>query len=88
MPNYEYECTHCKHKFEVFQKITDPPLDKCPKCHKEVRRLIGSGSGIIFKGKGFYATDYRKGSKSENSGLKPVSCPRANEGCSGCHPHD
>jgi putative FmdB family regulatory protein len=48
MPTYEYECTKCSHAFEVFQKITDLPLNKCPKCGKKVKRLIGSGSGIIF----------------------------------------
>ncbi|MBM3249462.1 MAG: zinc ribbon domain-containing protein [Candidatus Omnitrophica bacterium] len=84
MPNYEYECTHCKHRFEAFQKITDSPLDKCPKCQHKVKRLIGSGSGIIFKGRGFYATDYRKG----NPPSKPASCPKADQGCGGCHPHD
>lgn len=51
MPTYEYECTHCGYSFEVFQKISDPALDKCPQCQKKVRRLIGSGGAIIFKGK-------------------------------------
>ena len=60
MPTYEYECTGCGFRFEVFQKISDPPKESCPKCGKVVRRLIGKGAGIIFKGAGFYATDYRK----------------------------
>ncbi len=60
MPTYEYECKFCTHTFEAFQKITAVPLDKCPKCGKGVRRLISAGGGIIFKGPGFYATDYKK----------------------------
>ena len=61
MPTYEYECLTCGYKFEKFQSMTDKPLKKCPKCKGRVRRLFGIGSGIIFKGSGFYATDYRKG---------------------------
>jgi putative FmdB family regulatory protein len=80
MPNYDYECTKCGHTFEVFQAMSAKQLEKCPKCGKKVKRLIGSGSGIIFKGKGFYATDYRK-----DAGHPPKSaCPKANPGCSGC----
>ncbi len=59
MPTYEYECLKCKHKFEEFQSITDEPLRVCPRCGGELRRLIGTGGGIIFKGKGFYHTDYK-----------------------------
>lgn len=59
MPTYEYECTSCGHVFERFQSITDKPLKRCPECRCKVRRLIGSGAGIIFKGSGFYETDYR-----------------------------
>ena len=59
MPTYEYECTICKHRFEEFQFITAPAIEDCPECGKKVRRLIGSGAGIIFKGSGFYQTDYR-----------------------------
>lgn len=76
MPTYEYKCMHCGHKFEESQSITAKHLDKCPKCNKKVKRLIGSGSGIIFKGAGFYATDYRK----------QKTCPKAKEGCNAC-PH-
>ena len=85
MPTYEYACPHCGHTFEAFQKITDQPLEKCPKCAKKVKRLISSGSGIIFKGPGFYATDYRK-SKIDTS-KKENTCPKANEGCKGCPGH-
>ena len=60
MPTYDYECTSCGHTFEAFQSITAEPIGICPECgKKKVQRLIGSGSGIIFKGSGFYTTDYR-----------------------------
>lgn len=84
MPTYDYECPECGHAFDAFQKITDKPIQKCPNCAGKLRRLIGSGSGIIFKGSGFYATDYRKGSKSGASDTKP--CVRSKDGCNGCKP--
>jgi putative FmdB family regulatory protein len=59
MPTYDYECSRCGHTFELFQKMTDLPAETCPSCGGEVRRKIGSGAGLIFKGSGFYATDYR-----------------------------
>ena len=60
MPTYDYICENCRCEFEQFQPITARPLRKCPNCGKmELRRLIGSGSGVIFKGSGFYQTDYR-----------------------------
>lgn len=60
MPTYEYRCDNCDHEFELFQSITAKPLRKCPECGKnKVNRLIGTGAGIIFKGSGFYETDYR-----------------------------
>jgi len=60
MPTYEYECQACHHTFEQFQPITANPLRKCPKCGKRrLKRLIGAGAAIIFKGSGFYQTDYR-----------------------------
>lgn len=59
MPTYEYECTGCGYRFEKFQSITARPLRRCPRCGKRVRRLLGVGAGVIFKGSGFYATDYR-----------------------------
>jgi putative FmdB family regulatory protein len=63
MPTYEYECGNCEHLFEEFQPITAKPLKKCPECKKlKLRRLIGGGSGLIFKGSGFYITDYRSDS--------------------------
>ena len=65
MPTYEYECKTCSHKFEIFQSISEDPIKICPECGKEVRKIIGGGLGIIFKGSGFYVTDNRKGSASE-----------------------
>jgi putative FmdB family regulatory protein len=60
MPTYEYICESCGYEFERFQSITAKPIRRCPKCSKtSVRRLIGIGAGVIFKGPGFYATDYR-----------------------------
>ena len=62
MPTYEYECQRCDHVFERFQSMTDEPLKRCPKCRGKVIRLFGTGAGIIFKGSGFYETDYRSDS--------------------------
>jgi putative FmdB family regulatory protein len=70
MPTYEYVCEKCGHKFERFQAITARPIRKCPECgQSSAKRLIGLGSGIIFKGSGFYETDYRSESykKAEKS---------------------
>ncbi|MFA4989180.1 MAG: FmdB family zinc ribbon protein [Candidatus Omnitrophota bacterium] len=87
MPTYEYECRNCNKVFDIFQKITDKPIEKCPKCHKKVSRLIGGGSGIIFKGAGFYATDYRKSSAKHISPKgKSGACPSKNSECNSC-PH-
>lgn len=61
MPTYEYLCQACEHRFEEFQGMSDPHLVKCPECGKRrLKRLFGTGAGIIFKGSGFYETDYRK----------------------------
>ncbi len=63
MPTYEYRCEACGHEFEKFQSITAEPVRECPRCGKRrVRRLIGAGAGILFKGSGFYQTDYRSDS--------------------------
>lgn len=63
MPTYDYECSQCEHKWEEFQSITAKPLRKCPACGKlRAKRVIGAGAGIIFKGSGFYQTDYRSSS--------------------------
>lgn len=61
MPTYDYRCDGCGHAFEVSQRITEEPLKNCPSCSRdELRRLIGGGGALIFKGSGFYCTDYRK----------------------------
>ena len=90
MPTYEYECEGCGHSFERFQSMTARPVRTCPECgERKVRRLIGAGAGLIFKGSGFYTTDYRsegykqaakkegsdssKGSKTESDGKKKKS---------------
>ena len=61
MPTYEYECDQCEERFEKFQNMKDDPVKTCPKCGGAVRRLIGPGAAIIFKGSGFHATDYGRG---------------------------
>jgi len=89
MPTYEYVCEKCGHQFEVFQSIVDPPLKLCPKglCGQKkwgkgrVKRMIGSGAGVIFKGSGFYATDYRSESykaaakKESGATTAPAAAP-------------
>ena len=63
MPTYDYRCDNCEHEFELFQSITARPARKCPQCGKmKLRRLLGTGAGVIFKGSGFYETDYRSDS--------------------------
>lgn len=63
MPTYDYECKKCQHTWEAFQPITANPLKKCPECGKNAaKRVIGPGAGILFKGSGFYLTDYRSDS--------------------------
>ena len=77
MPTYEYECPDCGHQFERYQSITAKPVRVCPACRRRrVKRLIGTGGGVIFKGSGFYATDYRsesyrKAAKAEKEAAKP-----------------
>jgi len=69
MPTYDYRCNACGHQFDELQSFSDPPLTKCPKCKKnKLERLFGGGGAIIFKGAGFYETDYRRaGEKAEKS---------------------
>jgi len=75
MPTYDYICENCGHQFEHFQSITAKPLRQCPKCRKrKLKRLIGIGSGVIFKGSGFYQTDYRSESyKKAEKKEKPTT---------------
>jgi putative FmdB family regulatory protein len=81
MPTYEYACQGCSHQFEQFQSIKDEPLVQCPKCKKrKLKRLVGSGAGLIFKGTGFYITDYKKksgGGGESSSGESKPSAPAA-----------
>src|SRR3954465_10815450 len=78
MPTYEYVCDACDHEFEELQSFSDDPLTKCPKCKKKkLRRLFGTGASIMFKGSGFYETDYRSesykaGAKAEADATKPA----------------
>ena len=68
MPTYQYRCKTCGHEFEEFQAISDDPITVCPKCTGETHRVISGGVGLIFKGSGFYITDYkRKGEASKDS---------------------
>ena len=76
MPTYDYVCDACGHAFEEFQYIKEEPLRKCPECKKlKLRRLIGAGAAIVFKGSGFYQTDYRSDSykKGESSAKSSTS---------------
>jgi len=86
MPTYDYECLGCGFTFEAFQKMNDKPLQKCPKCNKKLRRLIGAGSGIIFKGSGFYVTDYRKKEHNKPDAKTVNNCPKGKAGCDACKP--
>ncbi len=63
MPTYDYLCISCTHQFEHFQSMSDDPLTECPICGSKVRRLVSGGSGLIFKGSGFYITDYKNSKK-------------------------
>ncbi|MSR45496.1 MAG: zinc ribbon domain-containing protein [Planctomycetes bacterium] len=79
MPTYDYRCKGCDHLFEHFQSISDPLLKKCPACGKNrLERLIGAGAGILFKGSGFYSTDYRSSAYTEAA--KKDTAPTAGGG--------
>jgi len=79
MPNYDYQCTECNFTFEKFQQMTDSVLKKCPHCKGKLKRLIGAGAGLIFKGSGFYTTDYKKTSGGNQDKKTPAA-----QGCSSC----
>jgi putative FmdB family regulatory protein len=78
MPTYEYECRSCGAGFDVFQSMSDAPLQVCPTCGKDIRRKINGGTGIIFKGSGFYKNDNRKADSSHGESTK--SSPPKTEG--------
>jgi len=67
LPNYDYKCLKCEKIFEIFQSMKDEPLKNCPDCNGKVKRLIGAGAGTIFKGTGFYHTDYKNSSKTTDT---------------------
>ena len=76
MPTYDYKCDACGHAFEKFQSIKAGPIRKCPACAKrKVRRLIGTGGGVIFKGSGFYQTDYRSESYKNSAKSETPAAP-------------
>ena len=87
MPTYEYECRSCKHQFEKFESIMAKPVAACPKCKKSARRLISAGGGVLFKGSGFYETDYRsanykKGAAADTKpAAKPAACASGSGSC-------
>lgn len=82
MPTYDYQCQACNHTWELFQSMNDSPISTCPKCKKrKAKRLLGLGAGIIFKGSGFYETDYKKkdsGKKEGNSSEKTETKDKGN----------
>lgn len=84
MPTYEYKCRKCEHQFERFQSITAEPVKTCPKCKGKVARMLTTGAGIIFKGTGFYQTDYKKSShtppSSEQSETKKMEPAKTDGG--------
>ena len=87
MPTYDYQCASCGHEFEEFQSMSAKPLKKCPECSKNtLERLIGIGAGVIFKGGGFYETDYRsesykKGQEAEKKAKEPKSDKDSSGSC-------
>lgn len=74
MPTYEYECIACGHRFERFQSMTAEPVKTCPECQAAVKRLIGTGAGMILKGSGFHANDYPAGSSAAASCDRETPC--------------
>ena len=92
MPTYEYQCEACEHNFDEFQSIKDKPLKKCPQCGKnKLRRIFGAGAAILFKGSGFYETDYRsesykKSAKADQEAAKSSSSSTSSAGETGSAP--
>lgn len=83
MPTYDYECDACGHRFELFQSISADPEKKCPECKKlKLRRLIGTGAAVVFKGSGFYQTDYRSDSYKKSAAADSSSSSSSNDSSS------
>jgi len=78
MPTYDYKCKNCEITFEVFQKMSDEPIKKCSKCGGEVKRLIGGGLKPIFKGSGFYETDYKTKTTADKKNLTSENSKQTN----------
>ena len=83
MPTYEYKCLQCDHRFDHFQSMTDDPLSACPNCGGTVKRLIGAGAGIIFKGSGFYCTDYKNTGSQAAGKSAPDTTTESSSGTEG-----
>jgi len=77
MPTYDYKCENCDHMFEYFQAMSDIPLKECPECTGKIRRLVSGGSGLIFKGSGFYLTDYAKKNSNDKKTEKPTKTEKS-----------
>jgi len=78
MPTYQYQCSDCGEEFEEFQRMSDPPIESCPKCGGHAKRIVTGGAGFLLKGTGFYTTDYRgdsyrKAADKEKAETKPVA---------------
>ena len=81
MPTYDYRCAACGHEFEHFQKMSDGVKRKCPECGKlSLKRLMGTGAGVIFKGSGFYETDYKRKSRNGRAGTETSKPAAKSEG--------
>lgn len=85
MPTYDYVCNQCGHEFELFQQMSDPVKRKCPECgQNKLERLIGTGAGVLFKGSGFYETDYRSDSYKKAAEAETKSTSEKKEGACAC----
>ncbi|UCC96199.1 MAG: zinc ribbon domain-containing protein [Candidatus Omnitrophota bacterium] len=85
MPTYEYQCLECSYTFDVFQKINEEPLKDCPHCGGKLQKLISAGYGLIFKGSGFYSTDYRKNTPAEEKKSQDSKDTTSGGNCSCAH---
>lgn len=84
MPTYDYQCDACDHLFEIYQGINDAKLRKCPECKKlKLRRLLGTGAAVVFKGSGFYQTDYRSDSYKKAAAADKPAEPKSDKKSSG-----